>query len=104
MWWPYPAAAPGRQHERPHGILPEVSKGDAWAGKGAVAGRTGSAHLREYLRRGLEALGRADEDDPQRVSADALAEGSAAARDQAHGGFLLRRRRRAPARIRPPAE
>ena len=40
----------------------------------------------------LEALGRADEDDPQRVPPDAVAEGGAGSGCQTHGGVLLRRR------------
>ena len=49
---------------------------------------------------GVEALGRANEDDPQRVPPDAVAEGGAGPRRQAHGGLLLRRRRGASARVR----
>ena len=50
------------------------------ASSAALARRTRSADLRQYLGRSLEALGRADEDDPQRVPPDAVAEGGAGTR------------------------
>ena len=62
-------------------------------------GELGERIYREHLGRCLEALGRADEDDPQRVSADALAEGGSGAREEAHGRLLLRRGRGPAARV-----
>src|SRR5713226_9965000 len=76
------------QQERPHHPLREVSKRSAGARRGSMAGRTRAAHLRERLPGSVEALGRAHEDDPQRVSADALAERGAGTRGEAHGGLL----------------
>ena len=70
----------------------------------ALARRARSANLRQRVGGRLEALGRAHEDDPQRVPPDAVAEGSAGTRRQAHGRLLLRRRRRAAARIRAAAD
>src|SRR4029450_3512137 len=70
---------------------------------GHLGGRARGADLREHLRGRLAALGRADEDDSERVPSHAVAEGSAGARQEAHGGFLLRRRSGAPTRIRPAA-
>src|SRR4051812_17436413 len=81
--------------------VPEAAAGARYA---TVARRTGPADLRERLRAGVEAVGRADEDDPQRVPADALAEGSAGVDRQAHGGFLLRGERRPPPRFRAAAD
>src|ERR1700730_18645481 len=95
------ADAARRQYERTYGDVREVSERAARPRRPAVARRTRSAHLRKCLRSGMEALGRADEDDSQRVPADAVAEGSARPRREAYGGFLLWRRRGAPARLRP---
>src|SRR5215207_1587621 len=52
----------------------------------------------------METLGRADEDDPERVPADALAEGSAGTGSETYGGFLLRRRSRAAPGLRSTAK
>src|ERR1700686_5089238 len=91
-----------RQYERTHGDVREVSERAAGPRRPAVAWRTGSAHLRKCLRSGMEALGRADEDDSQRVPAHAVAEGRARPRREAYGGFLLWRKRGASARLRSP--
>ena len=53
-----------------------------------------TAHLRERFGAGVEAVGGASEDDPQRVPPDAVAEGSAGAHREADGRVLLRRERR----------
>src|SRR5207248_10209172 len=91
------------QQEWPHGDVREIPEGTPGPGCAAVAWRTRPAHLREYFEGRLEALGRAHEDDPERVPPDALAEGSAGPRSQAHGRLFLRRRCGAASRIRPPA-
>src|SRR5439155_4500217 len=57
-----------------HGLLQETPTRTSRDGHAPVARRAGPADLREHLRRRLEALGRTDEDDPQRVPADAPAE------------------------------
>src|SRR5262245_55434639 len=93
----------GRQYHRPEGVLSKVPEGAAGTGRPALAGGARRANLREHLRRSLENVGRTDEDDPQRVPADALAETGPGAGAEAHGGLLLRRGRRPPARLRPPA-
>src|SRR5687768_15049763 len=69
--------SPRRQQDRPHGAVREISEADAWPRFAPLARRAWTTHLRERLRPGVEALGRTPEDDPQRVPADALAEGSA---------------------------
>src|SRR5687767_3313797 len=63
--WRSPAAILVRQHQRTHGVLPEIPEGAARAGRSALAGRAGGAHLPEHLAGGLEDVGRTDEDDPQ---------------------------------------
>src|SRR5262245_29029438 len=92
-----------REQERPHRLLPEVSEGAAGFGHAAVAWRARATHLREHLGAGVEALGGSNEDDPQRVPADAVAEGSPGSRCQAHGRLFLRRGCRVTTWIRPTA-
>src|SRR4029077_5914121 len=87
----------------PNGFLQETPARSSRDGDAPLARRARPAPLREHFGRRLEALGRAHEDDPQRVSADAVAERGPAAGREAHGGLLLRRRRRAPSRIRSRA-
>src|ERR671931_2604510 len=101
--WTHAGSRAGRQQDRAHGQLQEISEGTAGPRRTAVAWRARAADLREHLRAGVETLGGADEDDPQRVPPDAVAEGSPGPRRQAHGGFFLRRGRGTAARIRPPA-
>src|SRR5688500_10825521 len=103
MWRTHGTPAPCRQHNRENCFLPEVSEGNAWTRRAPLARRDGTAHFREYLCGGVETVGRTNEDDPQRVSPDAVAKRGTAARGQAHGGFLLRRRRRAPSGSRSAA-
>src|SRR5262245_10282677 len=88
-----------RQCERPNGTVREVSKDAARARFAALARRTGTAHLRKRLRAGMEAVGGPSENDPERVPPDAVAKGSAGTDWTAHGGFLLRCRRRAASRV-----
>src|SRR5262245_45385261 len=102
MWRPAAADA-GRKHQRADGILPEVPEGTTRSRRAPLARRARSAYFRPHLRRRLETLGRTDEDDPQRVPPDAVAEAGTGARAEAHGGLLLRRRRRAPAGVRAAA-
>src|SRR5688500_14424988 len=59
--WRSPAAVLVRQHRRTHGVLPEIPEGAARAGRSALAGRAGGAHLPEHLARGLADVGRTDE-------------------------------------------
>src|SRR5690349_9066900 len=69
-----------------------------------VARPPGPADLRQRLRRSLDDVGRAHEDDPERVPPDALAEGGAGSRRQADGRILLRRVRGPASRLYPPAD
>src|SRR5262249_29450817 len=79
-----------REQKRTQGLLRQVPERASRARYTAVAGRTRSTDLRERLARRLEAVGRADENDSQRVPSDAVAERGTGARCEAHGGFLLR--------------
>src|SRR5690606_32323008 len=97
-----PRATSG-QSNRANRLLRETPAGAAGARGAPVAGRDRTADLRERVGPGLEALGRASEDDPERISSDAVAEGGAGADSQAPGGVLLRRRRGTAARLRPAA-
>ena len=63
--------------------------------------RSASASTNSVSAEAWEHVGRADEDDPERVPPAAVPERSAGARRQAHGRVLLRRSRRAAARLRP---
>src|SRR3954464_5492311 len=87
----------------PHRSLQEAAARSSWPRGRSLARRTWPACLRQHLRGGVEVVGRAHEDDPQRVPPDALAEGGAATRRQAHGGVLLRRRGRTAAWLRAAA-
>src|SRR4029079_9340147 len=78
-------------------VLREVTEGFARPRRGTVARRTREAHLRQCLRAGMENVGRPDEDDPERIPPDALAEGGAGADGQADGRFLLQPEPRAAA-------
>src|SRR5262249_37845788 len=89
--------------ERPDRALCQVPEGLARVGRAAVAWRARAARLRPGLRRCVEALGGSDEDDPQRVPTDAVAEGSAGTGRPTYGRFLLRRGRRVTTRIRSSA-
>src|SRR5437870_6621321 len=104
VWWSSPAAVTGRQQDRPDGVLPEIPERDARTRRSALARRTRAADLRGHFRRSLEDVGRADEDDPQRVSPDAVAERGAGARAETHGGFLLRRGSGAASGLRPATD
>src|SRR5262245_11565486 len=88
-----------RQCERPNGTVREVSKDAPRPRFAALARRTGTTHLRQRLRAGMEAVGRPSENDPERVPPDAVAKGSAGTDWTAHGGFLFRCRRGAAARV-----
>jgi hypothetical protein len=87
--------------ERTDGVLREVPEGIAGSRCPALARRARPAHLRARLGSGVEALGRAHEDDFERVSSDALAEGSAGSHCQTDGRFFLRRGSGSPSRLRP---
>src|SRR6185436_8943835 len=91
------------EQKRSEGLLRQVSERAGGARCAPLARRPRPAYLRERVGGCLEALGRAHEDDPQRVSTDALAEGGARPRGQAHGGLLLRRSGGAPSRVCAPA-
>src|SRR6185503_1038043 len=93
-----------RQQERTNRHLREISEGASGPRRAPMARRARAAHLRERLRAGVEDVGRADEDDSQRVSPDAVAERGAGADLEAHGGFLLRPGRGAAAGIRAAAD
>src|SRR6185503_14714163 len=82
----------------------QVPEGPARPGRGAVARRDRAAHLRERLGAGLEALGGAPEDDPQRIPPDALAEGRPGGDSHADGRLFLRRRIGAAAGLRPSTD
>src|SRR5438874_5091161 len=69
-----------------------------------MARRARAAHLRERVEGRVEALGRADENDPERVPPDAVAERGPGSRRQAHGRFLFWRRRGAAAGLHPAAD
>src|SRR5262245_23803535 len=88
-----------RQYERPNRTVREVSEDAPRPRFATVAGRTRTTHLRERLRTGMEAVGGPSENDSERIPPDALAEGSAGTDWTAHGGFLLRCRRRAATRV-----
>lgn len=89
-----------RQRERSHRALREVPEDTSRSRLTAVAGRTGSTHLRKRLCTGMEALGRPPENDPERIPSHAVAEGSAGTDRKAHGRFLLRSQCRAATRLR----
>src|SRR5258705_3290179 len=93
-----------RQQERTNRQLREISEGASGPRYAPMARRARATHLRERLRAGVEDVGRADEDDSQRISPDAVAEGGAGADREAHGGFLLRRGRGAAPRLRSAAD
>src|SRR5687767_11665852 len=94
----------GCQQERPDGAVRQVPETAAWPRQSSVAGRARAAGLRQRVRPGLEAVGRPDEDDPERIPPDALAERSAGADREADGGLLLRRKRGVAARLRAAAD
>src|SRR5687767_15113357 len=98
-----PATRTRGKQEWPDGPLREVSEGHAGARCAALAGGARTTRLRQGLRAGVEAVGRAAEDDPQRVPPDAVAERGADADRAADGRLLLRRKRGAAARLRPAA-
>src|SRR5215510_3861472 len=99
-----PESAARRQHQRPDGPMREIPEGAPGARRAPVARRARAADLRERLRPGVEDVGRPDEDDPERIPPDAVAEGSAGADWAAHGGLLLRRGRGPAARVRATAD
>src|SRR6478735_1143854 len=72
---PGPQRQTDREQERPDGEVREVPEGDAGPGCATLAWRDRPARFCKRRRAGVEALGRAPEDDPQRVPVDALAEG-----------------------------
>ncbi len=87
-------------HEHPaHRALHQAEKGSPRAGVAPLAGTAGTADLRERVGAGLEAVGGATEDDPQRIPADAVAEGSAGTDRAAPRGVLLRRERGDASRV-----
>src|SRR5207247_6592657 len=95
-----PRAGTRRQYQRAQSRLSEVSEGAGGARRAPLARRTRPTHLRQHLSRGLETLGRAHEDDSQRVPPHAVAERSPGTRCQTYGRILLRRRRGLTARVR----
>src|SRR5207237_1659994 len=78
----------------------EIPERAARARRAPLARRARPKNLSKRVGAGVEIVGRPDEDDPERVPPDALAEGSAGIDREAHGRLLLRGGRRTAAGVR----